>query len=92
MRLVGLIAAAWMVGAFLTVVFVAGATRLAPYREPKREEDDSLDDVLAGSAEALADVYGEPASHSASSSDRLPEGILERRVVRAPRPGRAPLH
>ena len=92
MRLVGLIAAAWMVGAFLTIVFVAGATRLAPYREPKSEEDDSQDDVLAGSAEALADVFGEFASHSATARDRPSQANLERRVVRAPRPGRAPIH
>lgn len=90
MRVVLLIAAGWIAGSLVVAMFV-GVLAGGRYREPKPERLDGEDDLLAGTAEALGDVYGEPASHHARPGDRLSDAILERRVVRATRPGRAPI-
>ncbi len=90
--MVAIVAVVWITGLFVTLAFVAGATRWSRYPEPKPDPDEGEDDLLAGTAEALADVYGETGPLPPPPLDRGSDAILERRVVRASRPGRAPIH
>ncbi len=79
MRVVAAVAVLWIVGAFVTCVFVAGATRR---QEPKPDEDLEKD-VDAAADLALEDVYGLEDLPPSVRHDRSYSGILERRVVRA---------
>ena len=92
MRIFAIVAVVWITGLFVTLAFVAGATRMARYVEPEPRDDELEKDLDAAADLALEEVYGIQDLPPSVRHDRAYGPALERRVIRGARPGRAPIH
>lgn len=89
MRIFAFVAVVWITGLFVTLAFLAGATRMARYVEPKPSDDELEKDLEAAGELALEDVYGLEDLPPSVRHDRAYGAILERQVVRG-LPGQRP--